>query len=244
MLFLVLGVAGCTNTSPATKVLPASNVTVSAINTTATPSTLSTPVPTTVSTPEPTQTTPAPKPTAEMDVSKITFSDYSDTDFSLDYPSTWEIEITTVDYTDKKISGGDIFKESVRVVAFVSEDNKTKMVATTYDFITTGIWISNPDIEWCRNSVSSRFPDVNGAAAVINYKFFEDTRGNPTVTYDVVLPKSSAWYPYSYSERVVITLHHEYIFDFIAERGDLEAYKNVKDVMFSSIIPDDDPIRG
>ena len=243
MLFLVLGIAGCTNTPPATTVLPVSNGTESAINTTVTPTTLSTPSPMTVSTPETPQATPEPVPPTETNVSKITFSHYTDLDFSLDYPSTWEMQESTADYATKKISGGDIFEESVRVVAFVSEDNTTKLVATIYDFKSPGNRISSPDIEWCRNRVASRFPDVNGANAVINYKFFEDDGRNPTVTYDVILPKSSNWYPYAYSERVVITFHHEYIFDFIAERGDSEAYKNVKDVMFSSILPDDIPLR-
>ena len=245
MLFLVLGIAGCINNPPEKAVQSVSNGTGSTINTTATTATISTPAPATLSTPETTQTMPVPIPTAETDVSKITFSDYSDMDFSLDYPSNWQIEESNVDYATKKISGGDMFKESVRIVAFVSEDNKTKMVATTYDFITTGYRVSNPDIEWCRNSVTDRFPDVNGATAVVNYKFFEDDGGNPTVTYEVILPKNSNWYPYSYSERVVITLHHEYIFDFIAERGDIDAYNNVKDVMFSSIIPNDkNPMGG
>jgi hypothetical protein len=160
-------------------------------------------------------------------------------DFSLDYPSTWEIEESIADYSAKQILGGDVFKESVRIVEFVSQDNRTKLVATTYDFIATGYRVSTPDIGWCRNSVTARFQDVNGATAVVNYKFFEDDGGNPAVTFDVILPKSSAWYPYSYSEKVVITLHHQYIFDFVAERGDINAYNNVKDVIFSSIIPND-----
>jgi hypothetical protein len=239
MLVLALGSAGCTNNPPEAAVQSVANGTESTLNTTVTAATQSTPDPTTLSTLETTQTMPVPMPTAETDVSKITFSDYSDMDFSLDYPSNWQIEESNVDYSTKKISGGDIFKESVRIVAFVSEDNKTKLVATTYDFIATGYRVSNPDIEWCRNSVTAQFPDVNGATAVVNYKYFEDDGRNPTVTYDVILPKSSNWYPHSYSERIVITLHHEYIFDFIAERGDIDAYNNVKDVMFSSIIPND-----
>jgi len=246
LVFLLLGTAGCTNTPSAT---PAEQSPGSSLkNTTGIPETVQTPPSPTLSVPE---TTPlsedqkmkdaffGPHPTAETNLSNITFSSYSDTDFSLDYPSEWVIKKSPADYSPPGIFGRDIFKQPARTVSFVSKDNKTKLVATTLDFIVPGNWVMNPDIEWSRNSVSARFPDVSGATAVINYKYFKDDRKNLVATYDVLLPKSAERYPYSYAEKVIFTLHHGYVFDLIAERGDIEEYNNLKYVIFSSIVPHD-----
>jgi hypothetical protein len=186
---------------------------------------------------------PEPIPTSETNISKITFSRYSDNDITLDYPSTWEIKKSTADYTNNELSSRDIFKQPARIVSFESEDNKTKLVVTTLDFISAGNWIVNPNIDWTRNSVTNQFPDVNGAAAVINFKYFKDDKRNIVETFDVILPKSSKWYPYSYSEKAIVTLHREYLIKFIAEDGNIENYKNIRDVVFSSISPNDIPIK-
>lgn len=246
MVFLLLGTAGCTNAPSGT---PAANTTESSIkNTTGIPETMQTPFSPALSTPETTlesedqkinEKYPEPLQRAEMNVSKIIFSHYSDMDFSLDYPSDWMIKKSIADYSKNKIFGRDIFQQQARTVSFVSKDNKTKLVASTLDFIVPGNWAINPDIEWCRNMVSAQFPDVSGAAAVINYKNFKDERKNLVVTYDVILPESSNRYPYSYSEKVIFTLHHGYIVDLIAERRDIEEYNNLKYVIFSSIVPND-----
>jgi len=132
-----------------------------------------------------------------------------------------------------------VIKQPGRKIEFVGQYNKTRLEATTWDFISPGSFVISRDFEWARDSVTAQFPDVNGATAVTNNIFFKDNRNNMVATFDVILPKSSESYPYSYSEKVIITFRHDYTFKLIAERGNIEEYKNLKEAIFTSIIPND-----
>jgi hypothetical protein len=243
VLVTVIITAGCVSENKS-NLIPAQTTPISTI--------IVTPVFTTVPTAIPTPTTvftsedqinktdnPEPIPTAEMNISNITFSHYSDTDFSLNYPLTWEIKKTTTEFSNNQINGRDVIKQPGRKIEFVGKDNKTRLEATTYDFISPGAFVISRDFNWARDSVTAQFPDVNGATAVINNNFFKDDRNNMVATFDVILPKSSLSYPYSYSEKAIITFRHDYSFKLIAERGNIEEYKNLKEAIFTSIVTND-----
>jgi hypothetical protein len=243
LLVTVIITAGCVNENKS-NITPTQTTPMSTIIVTSVPTTIGTIIPTPTAIPTTENqinetVNPKPIPTAEMNISNITFSHYSDTDFSLNYPSTWEIKKTTAEFSNNLINGRDVIKQPGRKIEFVGKDNKTRLEATTYDFISPGAFVISRDFSWARDSVTAQFPDVNGATAVINNNFFKDDRNNMVATFDVILPKSSVSYPYSYSEKVIVTFRHDYSFKLIAERGNIEGYKNLKEAIFTSIVTND-----
>jgi hypothetical protein len=243
VLIIVTITAGCVSENRI-NLTPTQTTPISTIIVTSVPTTIATTIPTpTALRPSDNQINktdnPEPIPTAEINLSNITFSRYSDTDFSLNYPSSWEIKKTTTEFSNNQINGRDVIKQPGRKIEFVGKDNKTRLEATTYDFISPGAFVISRDFNWARDSVTAQFPDVNGATAVINNNFFKDDRNNMVATFDVILPKSSVSYPYSYSEKAIVTFRHDYSFKLIAERGNIGEYKNLKEAIFTSIVTND-----
>jgi len=210
--------------------------------------------------------TPLPQEDA-TDVSRIDFLHYSDKDFGLDYPSTWNI--TNGTYTpyycknsldadstsykvcyqnETKLIGPFNFyednnvKKQRRIVTFTSADGRLKFVAFTADFFDglNGNVMVNQNLEWCKAQFEYNYPDLTGYASkyVGNYKFLAG--GNSQVSYyDVTMPENTAYYPLAYTKKTVVTMRHWYSFGFITDNNNFDQYRNLKTYMFSSIRTND-----
>ncbi|MHB8163142.1 MAG: hypothetical protein ACYDDV_02215 [Methanoregula sp.] len=210
--------------------------------------------------------TPLPK-ADPTDVSRIDFLHYSDNDFSLDYPSTWNVTNTTytpyycknyldADSTNYKIcyqnetkSIGPFnfyednnVKKQRRVVTFTSADGKLKLVAFTAEFSDglNGMVMVDQNLEWCQKQFEYNYPDLTGYASkyVGNYEFL--TSGNSQISfYDVTMPEGTAYYPLAYTKKTVVTMRHLYSFGFITDNNNFDQYRNLKAYLFSSIRTND-----
>jgi hypothetical protein len=81
-------------------------------------------------------------------------------------------------------------------------------------------------------------PDVNGDTALSNYRYFIDDYKYMVMNYDIKIPEASACSPLEYSERVFMTYNHMYVFDFVTTEAPLEDYRNLRDAMMKSIVPE------
>lgn len=199
------------------------------------------------------------------DVAEITFLHYSDSDFSIDYPSTWTITNSTytsyycknfsdvndknyhICYEDETRSIGPLdfyvnenLKKPTRIVTFTSADSRLKFVSSTSDFIDNliGYFKLSPTPEWIKNEFQVTYPDLAASDHVGNYKYFRS--GNAmAATFDVRLPEGSGYYPTAYTEEAVVTVHHFYRFLFITDNENFDRYPDLKARMISSIKTND-----
>jgi hypothetical protein len=199
-------------------------------------------------------TSPAADP---ADVQKIRFVRYSDSDFSVDYPSTWTI--TTSAYTPdfcpaafgrgradcytnavKSIGPFDfygnanIFEGTARTVVFTSADGNVKFASFTQDFLDhlSGNFKIDPNIEYTKNEFQKLYPDLFPTNYVGNYQYFRS--GNAMAsTYDARLPHG--YYPSAYSKKVVVTVHHLYSFAFVTDTEGADRYRDLNTWMMSSL---------
>lgn len=202
----------------------------------ATPSTIPTLAAVTTTTEVISVTTPLPQPDP-ADVSKITFSYYSDSDFSVEYPSTWSTETSIFTpypvgpfylYDDPRLN------EPYRVVTITSPDNTKKFVALTQDFESAGSLRLNPTIAWCKAMFQRDYRDLSAANYLGNFRYF--STGNAMASsYDVVLPERTRYYPSAYSIKAVVTQRHAYYFGFFTDTGNFSRYRNLKDIVISSV---------
>ena len=80
-----------------------------------------------------------------------------------------------------------------------------------------------------------RFNDVSGYSSVTNYEVrYSPQFQTPYATFDVYLPKTSSFYPYSYTERDLGSYTHFYTFRFNT-MGELGNYTEMKQIMFNSL---------
>jgi hypothetical protein len=201
-------------------------------------------------------------PTADpTDVSAITFAQYSDRDFSVDYPAAWNITHSAytryfcqnvfddssrdyhVCYENETKSIGpfnfyedDTLRKPSRVVTFTSADGTLKFISFTSDFLdtVTGNERRNSSVEWTRSEFEVRYPELSASSYVTNTKFFRS--GNFLIsTFDVILPEGTDYYPTAYTGESVITLHSVYAFAFTTDTKNFDRYRNLKDRMISSI---------
>jgi hypothetical protein len=197
-----------------------------------------------------------PKAIADpIDVSQIQFTRYSDSDFNMDYPSTWHVSRSTYNayncisnqgmkcyQNEIKTIGPFDFKTSSRIVSFTSADGKQKIVAFTSDFgdSMTGYYTINPILEWAKNRVTENYPDV-ADTAVGDYQY-NKMGGNSNimqVSYSVTLPVGSAAYPLAYKMKDFVTSHHLYEFAYISDNENIQKYRNLEERILSSITPND-----
>jgi len=252
--------AGCTNqtlssqsppTPTPTTVIPTITPNVTTAN--ATTSTSIIPIVTPTQKPDPT------------DVSEITFSRYSDSDFSVDYPSTWIIthSLYTPYYCKSVLDSSrkdfhvcfenetksigpfsfyedDNLKKPYRIVTFMSADGELKFVSFTSDFLDTmsGYWRLNPNMDWARGEFELRYPGLTSSTYITNYKYFKSENVLAS-TFDVKLPEGTKYLPSAYSEKAVVTMHHVYNFVFITNNKNFDKYKNLKERIISSIKTND-----
>jgi len=211
---------------------------------------------------------PTIPPTQETDptnVSEIKFLQYSDGDFSVDYPSTWTVTNSTYfpyhcesilddsrnDYhvcfeNETKSIGpfyyweNDKYKKPYRIVTFTSADGKLKFASFTIDFLETmaGNYMLKPNMDWTKAQFEARYPGMLSTGYITNYKYFQS--GNAlTSTFDVNLPDDSKYYPKAYTEKAIVTVHHAVTFAFMTDNENFKKYKSLKERMVSSIKIDD-----
>jgi len=200
---------------------------------------------------------PGPDPT---DVSKITFLRYSDSDFSVDYPSTWTITTSTytpyycknevdveaayyrVCYENEMKSIGPfnfyqddaLYKTPSRIVTIQSADGTIKFVAFTQDFLDQldGNVIVVPSFAWVKDEFQKMYPDLYAVNYVANYRDFS-TGNAKALSYDVVVPAGHD--PSAYTEEIIITVHHLNRFAFITDNEHFTSYQALKQKMIASI---------
>jgi hypothetical protein len=199
--------------------------------------------------------TPEPDPT---NVAEINFSHYSDSDFSLDYPTAWSVAKSTFTLyncnsvetdrcylTEIQTIGPFDFhenahlKKEVRVVTFASADGSQRMVAFISDFLDglTGNFMLNPDLTWAQAQVARDYPDI-GSTGVGNYQY---SRSGNTMSsrFTVVAPPGSVEYPLEYTKKNFVTIHHIYEFAIISDREHMEKYYNLDTFLLTSVTPAD-----
>jgi hypothetical protein len=244
LVFLVIAVifaAGCTSqTAPAAPVPTPVPTTI--VPATARPTVITTPV---IPTPSPIVTTiPTVVPVTTLlpqadptDVSEINFSYYSDSDFSVEYPSAWTT--ATSMYTPYSVGPFYVYDdprltEPYRVVTITSPDTTKKFVALTQDFEQAGDYSLNPTIAWCKAMFQRDYRDLSAANYLGNFKYF--STGNAMASsYDVTLPEGTRYYPSAYTIKAVVTRRHAYYFGFFTDTQNFSTYRNLKDVMISSV---------
>jgi hypothetical protein len=195
-------------------------------------------------TPEPTveefipDWTPEPEviPPTESNTENINFTKYVSRDFMAVYPSTWTVVNETFQMKDTTLYTRDIYQTDARMVTFTSEDEKLLMKVIIYDFITPGKYDMQPTIDKSRKAVALLFPDINSETAVYNFKYAQNEQRVFVASDDVIIPKTSMFYPYSYTEQSWVTWNHLFNVDFISRTGDLDTYKELKYRMLSSIV--------
>jgi len=207
-----------------------------------------------------------PTPEADpADISRIKFSQFSNEDFSIGYPSAWKVttqtyipyfcqntvDISSSDYhvcyqNETRLIGPFVFHETyytsspARIVTFTSADGRLKFVAFTKDFIdsATGNLMLNPTSEWSRGVFNEDYPDVAAPNAIGNFRYFAS--GNSMASsYDVIMPADSKYYPLAYTMKNVVTVHHLYSFAFITDIENFSKYPDLKEWMIGSIITND-----
>ena len=253
LIFLFIAVifsAGCTN-QPAPEVsVPATTLTTSIPTTASPPVTISSIIPTPL--PTVNSTTPVVVPVTTQvpeadptDVSAITFEFYYDNDFSVEYPSSWTIENSIYPpypvgpfYADNDPH----FNPQYRVVTFTSPDYTKKFVALTQDFERAGTFTLNPTIEWARQMFQRDYPDLSAATYLQNYKYFASGTGMAS-SYDVTLPEGTHYYPSAYTIKTIVSLRSEHNFGFFTDTANFNKYRNLNEIMISSVKTPDTEIH-
>lgn len=267
VIFLCLAsilVAGCTSqTAETVPTTTPALIQTTVIPTTVIPETSMTPEISEIPTITPNETTVLPTlfPKADStDVSEINFSYYSDSDFSMYYPSTWNVtkSIYTpyicenvldpdrkdyhICYLDEKtaiapfIFGEDVnLKKPYRVVTITSPDNLMKFSSMTKDFKEgfTGYFRLNPDLQWCKELFALYYPNLSASNFISNYKYSSNGNAMQSI-HDVKLPNSN-YSPSAYSLKAIVTMHHVYEFGFSTDIEHFSKYQNLKDKMMGSI---------
>jgi hypothetical protein len=160
---------------------------------------------------------------------------YSDTDFSIEYPSNWTVSSTTTTYDGTNLAPFETFVAGTRQVTF-SDGNSTSFVALTTDKVNarqTTSWY--PDFNKVADLLTLHYDDVQGAKLIRNYQTFKtEVYRTPYIRFDVILPDYSKYYPLEYTEQDMISFSHFYTFQFTTS-GTLSDYSGMKDHMFATL---------
>jgi hypothetical protein len=216
---------------------PTPSPTMTTVQTTVIPT--ETPVP--QFTPEEPMWTPTPVvvPTASTDWSSYNFTQFVDDDFMAKVPAEWATTCQTFQLSDTTLYNMDIWKRDGRLVTFSSEDGKTKMMVTVWDFISPGPnrYTFTPTIDSARKSVATLFPNASSETSVFNYKYTKNDQQIFTSSYDVMFNPDSEYYPYTYTEETWTTYNHLFNVDFIVINGlKLEDYRDLKYYMIKNVL--------
>jgi hypothetical protein len=189
-------------------------------------------VPTELPTEEPTV-----EPTEVIDVANESqpYTTYTDKDFTILYPSNWSVSTTSINTPKTPYVRNGLLKEDTRLVRFESKRGTVNFTAQTTDFIAPGNYVLDSLIDTAAKTVTMRFSDVAGHTAITNYDLkYTSQYQTPYVTFDVLIPQTSVYYPHAYTERNMGSFSHFYTFRFNTA-GNLGDYTEIKQVMFSSI---------
>jgi hypothetical protein len=168
----------------------------------------------------------------------VEYRTYTDSDFTIRYPSTWVVSNYTVTPPYNRMCGENKLRGEARGVRIVNPDNNSvNFTALTSDFIVKGNCNIRTTIDVWQATVQPTFPDTTGASALTNFNIRYTELRTPIVGFDVVTPEWSAWYPNAYTERDIISYSHLYTFRFNT-RNPTE-YKNLKDTMFGSLVTEE-----
>ena len=155
------------------------------------------------------------------------------------YPENWAVVCQTFTLDDTTLFGQDIWKSEGRMVTFVSEDGKTKMMVSIRDFINPGPnrYTFRPTINSARESVAQLFPNASSETSVYNYQYKKNEQMVFTSKYDVIFTPSSEYYPYTYTEETWTTYNHMFNVDFILVNGKtLDDYRELNYYMMKNIL--------
>jgi hypothetical protein len=261
LLLVFVLFSGCTQTAP--EPVPEEEITTEVPTTLPTVTTQTVKPTATVTKTRIPVTTIAPIVTVEItpdpaDVSLIQFARYSDSDFTLYYPVSWNVSKTTYTsyfctatattkcYQDELRTIGpfdfkeySIFKKPSRIVIFTSADRKLKIVVLTNDFLDglNGNYEIDPTLDWARNRVTMNYPDVPGTA-VGDYQYAM-SEGTKISSHRVTMPEGTSAYPMAYIMKNYVTMHHDYEFAFISDNENIQKYNNLKDRILASIKTND-----
>jgi hypothetical protein len=205
-------------------------------------------------TPEPTVTAEEPDwepiptviPTANPDLANQNFSQFVSDDFMAKYPQDWAVVCQTFTLDDTTLYGQDIWKEEGRIVSFVSEDGKTKMMVSIRDFRNPGPnrYTFRPTIDSARKSVAMLFPNASSETSVYNFQYKKNDQQIFTSRYDVIFTPDSEYFPYTYTEETWTTQNHMFNVDFIVINGlTLNDYKELKYYMMKNILTEGNQAR-
>ena len=231
LLVTVLITAGCTSGNQ--------NVVAATTATTATPTPTITTIPTAIPTTIPTTmstaiitTIPTPDPT---DISQIKFLHYGYNDLDLKYPEGWTIN----ESSHEGIFCGERSQQNMcftryRTITFANPDNTLKFIVTISTFRDLGNYVLSNTQTWCENSIYRTYPGVSARDVIGYYRYFFDNKHQAVITYDVVMPKSSDYYPLAYTDKMIITQRYDYQFRFITDNENFDKYHNLKEWMISS----------
>ncbi len=243
--------------TPAVSETPAAE----AVNGTAEPAAGDTPAPI-IAVPSVVQAVPAVTVTKAAadpeDLAQIVFLRYSDSDFTLDYPSTWTVEhssyvssICTSTATnrcyEKEVRETGPFdfneyaflKKPTRIVTFTSADKTQKIVSFVADFregMSNNLQL-DPTLEWCKERVVTSYPDVSGSA-VGDYQY-SATGNTRTSIHTVMTAPGSSVYPLAYTMKNIVTTHRTAEFAFISDVDNIQKYRYLRDRMIGSIQVED-----
>lgn len=249
---------GCTQPTEVTDNVT-SQPTTAPVSTTVTPTVTIPPVtpiptiPVLVETPEPQVTaeepdwepTPTIIPTANPAITQ-NFSQFVSDDFMAKYPESWAVVCQTFTLDDTTLYGQDIWKKEGRIVDFISEDGKTKMMITVRDFLNPGPnrYAFTPTIDSARKSVAMLFPNASSETSVYNWKWKKNDQQIFTSSYDVIFTPDSEYYPYTYTEETWTTQNHMFNVDFILINGQtLDDYRELRYYLMKSIITEGNQAR-
>jgi hypothetical protein len=249
LVIVVIFAAGCTNQPAPVIPVPAATPTTpvpataspSVAITSIIPTTVPTVATTTVVVPVTTQV-PEADPT---DMSAITFETYYDSDFSVEYPSTWTIDaLMNIPYPVGPfyVYNDPRFNPQYRVVTFTSPDHTKKFVALTQDFERAGTFTLNPTIEWARQMFQRDYPDLSALNYLGSYKYFSSGTGMAS-TYEVTLPEGTHYYPSAYTIETIVSQLHAHNFGFFTDTADFNKYRNLKEIMIGSVKTPDTEIH-
>lgn len=159
---------------------------------------------------------------------------FQNNDFKVQYPDGWEIVEAVAAQPSYVLYGEGKFTGDSRVIRFESGDGKTNFTAQVTDLKVPGTYTQELGIAWCQNTVTPRLFDVSGTGgSLTNYEKRTTKRDTEYVTFDVIVPEGSVFFPYAYTERDFASWSHVYTFRF--NTANLTEYKAMKDIMFNSL---------
>jgi hypothetical protein len=219
--------------TPAKPVVTPSNIvpTIITPNLTIVPTTSPTP------TPKPTRAprlrdVPTPSPTMNL---TEPYLEYSDTDFTVEYPSNWTVEKTLVSPTHNQLNRRMEFTGDARNVYFNSGNASVGFVVTTTDLLVGGSEVLQPDFSLAADTINSQFNDASGTNVISNFVIkYTALYKVPMIQFDVSLPVSSTSYPLSYTERDFVSYSHYYSMRF-TNRGSIDDYTDIKKHIFDTM---------